>query len=73
MKKICEIKKSHIFDDIPDEFTQYIHHCKNLTFTDKPDYNYLKIYLFVYFANINILWILNMIGYKLTINYVFIF
>jgi serine/threonine protein kinase len=42
LSKICEIKKTHIFSDIPKAFIFYLDYCKKMHFTDKPNYAYLK-------------------------------
>jgi hypothetical protein len=31
-----------LFEDFPDEFTEYMNYCRSLKFEQKPDYEYLK-------------------------------
>ena len=49
LEKIKQIYKAKLLtppellcNGLPDEFTQYIKYCRNLTFEQEPDYNYLK-------------------------------
>ena len=34
-----------MFDDVPGELIIFIKYCRNLSFTQDPDYNYLKVLL----------------------------
>ena len=42
MNKIQQIKETHIFTDIPQAFSDYLSYCRGLSFTDKPNYSYLR-------------------------------
>lgn len=40
-KKKKEVKVEDLCKDIPEEFKKFMHYCRNLGFTDDPDYEYI--------------------------------